>query len=284
MIDLHSHIWDLDKHLNAGFRQAIGESFKATPAAVSDCLPATPELHWAACRKASKTVVVAFDMGHSGAIVPNDFVADYVRQHPEHLIGFASVDPQRPEALDMLRWAHADLGLRGLKLSSTYQNIHPHDKRAYALYQYCQDNGLPILVHQGATIIPQAPLSFAHPLLLEQVAWDFPDLNIIVAHLGFPWTADTIVLMRKQSNIFADISALCYRPWQLYNALLMAMEARVAHKIFFGTDWPFTTIEQTVTSLYKLCHMTTGSHFPHIPEALIDELIHTDPLPRLGLA
>jgi predicted TIM-barrel fold metal-dependent hydrolase len=90
--------------------------------------------------------------------------------------------------------------------------------------------------------------------------------------------------MRKQANVYADLSALCYRPWQLYNALLMAMEAKVTEKIFFGTDWPFTTIKQTVSALQQLCKMGEGTGFPTIPQPLIDEIIHHNPLPELGLA
>ncbi len=292
MIDLHTHIWDVDKHLSPSFREVMGESFKATPSAVTQCAPATPELHWQAYQHAvtnletapDKVVVLAFDMGHSGAVVPNEYVADYVKSQPEHLVGFASVDPNREDAVGRLKWAHQQLGLKGLKLSGTYQNVHPHADSVYALYRYCEEHGLPILLHHGATIIPQAPLAYAKPLLLEQVAQDFPNLKIVIAHIGFPWTTDAITVMRKHANVFADVSALCYRPWQLYNALIAAMEATVTDKIFFGTDWPFTTLEQTLTALHQLPAMGEHSHFPRVPPDLIDEIIHKDSLAQLGVS
>lgn len=283
MIDLHTHIWDVDKHLSASFQTLMGGSFKATPAATSQCAPADPARHWQACQAADKTVVLAFDMGHCGAVVPNEYVANYVQQHPERLVGFASVDPNREDALARLAYAHQTLGLKGLKMSGTYQNVHPHDKRVYALYHYCEQHGLPILLHHGATIFPQAPLAYAQPLLLEQVAHDFPALNIIIAHMGFPWTVDAITVMRKHHNVFADISALCYRPWQLYNALLTAIEATVTERLFFGTDWPFTTIEQTLKALEQLPEMGKNCHLPTVPKAFIDELIHKDSLAQLGI-
>jgi uncharacterized protein len=290
MIDLHTHVWDVDAHLTEGFRRVIGESFRATPTGVSTdgdrvlCPPADPDRHWRACQQAEKTVVVAFDMGHAGAVVPNEYVASYVQRHPDRLIGFASVDPRRPDALELLRYAHGTLALRGVKLSSTYQGFHPHDPRAYALYGYCERHGLPILVHQGATIVREAPLALANPVLLEQVAYDFPDLVIIVAHVGFPWASDCVVLMRKQPNVFADISALCYRPWQLYDTLVKAMEGRVTDKLFFGTDWPFTTIDQTVEGLRRVCGMGLGTGFPIVPEALVNDIVQRDPLPAIGLS
>jgi uncharacterized protein len=290
VIDLHTHIWDVDAHLSDSFRHAIGESFRATASGVLmeggvlRCPPAGPDLHWEACQRAERTVVVAFDMPNAGAVVPNQYVADYVATHPDRLVGFASVDPQRPDALEILRWSHETLGLRGLKLSSTYAGFHPHDPRAYALYRYCERHGLPILVHQGATIVREAPLAFADPVLLEQVAYDFPNLVIIVAHVGFPWASSCVVLMRKQPNVFADLSALCYRPWQLYDTLVKAMEGKVTDKLFFGTDWPFTTIDQTIDGLRHVTRMAQGTHFPVIPDALVDDIIERDPFPQIGLA
>lgn len=284
MIDLHTHIWDVNQHLSTSFQELMGGSFKATPAATSQCAPADPERHWQACQAADKTVVLAFDMGHCDAVVPNEYVADYVQQHPERLVGFASVDPNRDDALEHLTHAHQHLGLKGLKMSATYQNVHPHDPRVYVLYEYCQTHGLPILLHHGATIFPQAPLAYAQPLLLEQVAYDFPNLNIIIAHIGFPWTVDAITVMRKHHNVFADISALAYRPWQLYNALLTAIEATVSDRIFFGTDWPFTTINQTLGVLEQLPEMGKNCGFPTVPKSLLDEMIHKDSLTQLGIS
>jgi uncharacterized protein len=287
VIDLHTHVWDVDTHLSPSFRRAIGESMRATPSGAvgaGACPPADPERHWEACRGAERTVVVAFDMGHVGAVVPNEYVARYVASHPDRLVGFASVDPARPDALELLRYAHETLGLRGLKLSSTYGGFHPHDHRAYPIYRYCQDHGLPIIVHQGATIVREAPLAFANPMLLERVAYDFPGLVIVVAHVGFPWAGDCVVLMRKQPNVFADLSALCYRPWQLYDTLLKALEGRVTDKLFFGTDWPFTTIEQSVEGLRSVARMGVGTGFPTVPTALVDDILQRDPFPSIGLS
>lgn len=284
MIDLHSHIWDVDKHLSASFRQRMGASFQATPAASAQCAAADPTLHWQACQAADKTVVLAFDMGHCGAVVPNEYVAAYVQKHPERLVGFASIDPNREDALERLQWAHEQLGLRGLKMSGSYQNVHPHDPSVYALYRYCEQQGLPILLHQGATVFPQAPLAYGQPLLLEQVAYDFPALNIVIAHMGFPWMVDAITVMRKHPRVFADISALCYRPWQLYNALLTAIEATVSERLFFGTDWPFTTLEQSLQALAALPALGKNCHLPSVPQDLIDGIIHRDSLAQLGIA
>jgi predicted TIM-barrel fold metal-dependent hydrolase len=282
IVDIHTHIWDADRHLGDEFKAAIG-SAKSVDAR-AETLPADPDLHWEACKGVDKVVVLAFNCPNSSAVVPNQYVADYVRRDPKKLIGFASVDPNDPGALDELKFAHRTLGLRGLKLSSTYQNFHPQDQeKAYPIYRYCEAHGIPILTHQGATIAYRAPLEVANPALMERVAYDFPQLRMIIAHIGHPWTAETLVLIRKQPNVFADLSATYYRPWQLYNALVLAMEYGVTSKILFGTDWPFTTVQGTIDGLRKLCRMAEGTGFPQIPTGVIDEIIYNNPLPRLGL-
>ena len=125
----------------------------------------------------------------------------------------------------------SELGLCGLKLGPIYQNIHPHDPRIYRVYGAAQELKIPILIHQGAAYPRNAPLEYAQPVLLERVALDFPDLKIVIAHLGHPWEAETIVLVRKQPNVFADISALFYRPWQFYNSMRLADEYGVLKSI-----------------------------------------------------
>jgi hypothetical protein len=176
---------------------------------------------------------------------------------------------QRGDLARLLQFLGADSGaVNGQQL------LNPQWLAA-ALQQDPADPGLPA---------PQAPFAYAKPLLLEQVAYDFPALKIIIAHIGFPWTVDAITLMRKHQNVFADISALCYRPWQLYSALLTALEATVTERLFFGTDWPFTTLEQTLKALEQLPDIGKNCHLPTVPKALLDELIHKDSLAQLGIA
>jgi predicted TIM-barrel fold metal-dependent hydrolase len=288
VIDLHTHVWDAS-HLDAGFQRAVGGSFAATPTGVllgpdgPRCPDADPAAHAAANRAATRVVVLAFDMGLAGAVVPNEYVADYVASDPARLIGFASVDPTRRDALERLRHAHETLGLRGLKLSAAYQGVHPEDPRMTPLYRYCEANGLPILLHHGATILPQTPLALGAPLLLDPVAQRHPGLRIVVAHVGFPWATDTVVLMRKHPNVFADLSALSYRPWQLHDTLQKAHEGRVTSKLFFGSDWPFSTFEASVAGLRAVPAIARVVGLPAVGEALIDDILHRDPLIPLGL-
>ena len=100
---------------------------------------------------------------------------------------------------------------------------------------------MPVLIHQGTTFCENVSLELANPVLLQPLALRFPRLRMVIAHMGHPWIAETLVLIRKHRHLYSDISALYYRPWQFYNALIMAMEYGVLDRLLFGTDYPFTT-------------------------------------------
>jgi predicted TIM-barrel fold metal-dependent hydrolase len=106
---------------------------------------------------------------------------------------------------------------------------------------------------------------------------------MVIAHMGHPWIGETLSLIRKHPQLFADISALYYRPWQFYNALVLAMEYGVLHKLLFGSDYPVTTPASTIEALQKVNDVTRGTGLPRIPEERIEQMIHRDTLGLLGL-
>jgi hypothetical protein len=139
------------------------------------------------------------------------------------------------------------------------------------------------MIHQGTTFPRTAPLKYALPLLLEDVAIEFPDLKMVIAHLGHPWIEDTIVLIRKQPNLYSDISALHYRPWQFYNALIAAKEYGVLDKLLFGSDYPFTTPEASLEGLRTINRLVEGTSLPRLAAEEIEQIIESPALARLGL-
>jgi predicted TIM-barrel fold metal-dependent hydrolase len=241
------------------------------------------DVHWKAMQAVDKAIVFGLYALHVGLVVPNDFVAEYVSQHTDKLIGFACIDPNDPNYLDELRRATVELKMRGLKLGPIYQNYHPMDKRIQPVYEYCQRHNLPILIHQGTTFPRRAPLKFASPLLLEDVALAYPELVMVIAHMGHPWIDETLVLIRKQPNFYADISALYYRPWQFYNGLVLALEYGVADKLLFGSDFPFTTPEESIKGLKGINAVFGQSGLPRVPEDTIAGILERDTLALLRL-
>ncbi len=277
MIDYHTHV-GTEEHWGPRF---IAESRKMRASGIS--IATTLPQHRAATAQLERCVVLAFKSIALGFEVPNDYVAEYVRSDPQRFIGFLSVDPHDPGALEELRHAHRDLGLRGIKMSSVYQAFHPMDPRVLPIYAYADRHGLPLLLHQGTTFPQQAPLRYARPSLLEDVALAFPELRIIIAHLGHPWEVETIAVVRKQPHVWSDISGLFYRPWQLYNSLLLCQEYGVMEKLLFGSDFPVATAEETAAGLRAIVGLPQGTHFPSVDPERIEALIARDALAELNL-
>lgn len=179
----------------------------------------------------------------------NDVIARAVRDHPGTFIGFGSVDPH------MGKWAvnevHriADLGLRGLKFQPIVQGFFPDDQRYYPIYEAARERGLIALFHTGTTGIGAgAPggmglkLKYGRPIHLDDVAADFPDLTIIAAHPGVPWTEELLSVAVHKGNVYVDMSG--WAPKYFPQAFVHDARTRLQDKMLFGTDWPLITIER----------------------------------------
>ncbi len=178
----------------------------------------------------------------------------------DRFIGFASVDPHNPAAPQELEAAIRGLGLRGLKLSPPTQEFYPNDQKlAYPIYEAAQALGIPVVIHSGLSWEPKARLKWAQPLLVEDVAADFPRLNIVIAHLGWPWVLDSVALALKYPNIYLDTSALYFdNPWDFIafamkgQVPLTVFERSLRHQIVFGSNYPRVEIKNMVMAVKRL--------------------------------
>ena len=214
----------------------------------------------------------------------NDETAAFVHAYPEKFIGFLSVHPHDPAALDEMERASTDLGLRGLKLGLNYQNADPLGEEAFRLYQYAEDHKLPLMVHQGTSPVRFADLDYTHPRHIDRVASAFPNLTIVMAHIGHPFQTACIAVIRKHPNVWADISGSVLRPWGHYQAMVAAMEWGVLDKLLFGSDFPASTPDETLAKLRDVNAVAAGTAMPRIPEAAIEAIIKRDSLSLLGLS
>ncbi|MBK9945108.1 MAG: amidohydrolase family protein [Kouleothrix sp.] len=214
----------------------------------------------------------------------NDAVATFVRAHPARLIGFMALHPHDPTCLDEFERCRADLGMRGIKLGANYQNFDPLEARALAIYERAQAYGLPILFHQGTSPVREAPIRLSYPLLMDEIAIRYPNLKIIMAHLGHPWQVDTCVVIRKHPNVYADVSANFYRPYSFWEQMIKASEWNVLDKLLFGTDFPVTTVQETIDGLRNVNRVVEGTRLPRVPEQQIEAIIERDALALLGLS
>jgi len=221
---------------------------------------------------------VARDLGRMG----NDEMAAIAKKWPEKLVPFGSVNPTYPEALDEFKRGVKELGLKGFKLSPIYQRFHPMDPAACRIYTQAQEWGVPLIFHTATAQASDVPLRYADPSVFDEVAYGFPRLKIIMAHLGHPWQRECVVMARKHPKVYMELSATFYRPWSLYNALLLAWEWSQTDKIFFGTDWPVTTPKETVDGLRSLNRFAQAGN-PKIPDEVIEGIIYRDALSILGI-
>src|SRR3954451_20817690 len=214
----------------------------------------------------------------------NDETAAFVRAHPEKFIGFLTLHPHDADVLEEIERATGDLGLRGIKLGPNYQNFDPLGPEAFRVYARAQELGLPILFHQGTSPERFADLDFAHPRHMDRVASAFPNLTIIMAHMGHPWQIDCFAVVRKHPNVWADISANFYRPWSQYLALRAATEWGVLDKLLFSSVFAGATPHETMDGLRRVNAILDGTQLPRVPEDKIEEIIHRDSFALLGLA
>jgi predicted TIM-barrel fold metal-dependent hydrolase len=213
----------------------------------------------------------------------NDDIAEFVRAQGGRTLGFLSVHPYDPNALHEIERATRELGLRGIKLGLNYQRAELLGPAAFAIYERAQALKLPVLFHMGTSPVRFAPLEEAYPLHVDRIAIAFPDLKIIMAHIGHPWQTDTLVVIRKHPNVYADISAQFFRPWSMYNALRLATEWGVLHKLLFGSDYPIASPTETIEGTLRVNDILEGTKLPRVPEEEIHAIIHRDSLALLGL-
>ncbi|MBG88777.1 MAG: amidohydrolase [Verrucomicrobiales bacterium] len=277
--DIHSHTWPFPKPFSEDFiRQA-----SAAKAGEAVDLTVTYDAYRAGAPADTKTVVFGGKARLSGVWVDDSYVADYVAKHPDTLKGFLSVDPTQPGWEDELRHGHEELGLCGVKLLPMYAGFRIDDERLEPLWEYVEPRGMPVLLHTGTTFVRQAPLECTLPRWIESVAVRHPEIRFVLAHLSHPYEHECVVTIRKHPNVYADISALHYRPWQLYNSLMLAQEYGVWNKVLFGSDYPFTTVTASIDGLRALNNMVEGTNLPRLNEEEIEKLIVRDGFSILGI-
>lgn len=279
IVDCHTHVGEYPAHIEDRFlaqaRAAWGDELE---------LGITRDEHRReALRDADAAVVLAFNAPASGYVVPNEYVAEYVATDRARLFGFGSVDPHDPAAIAELE-RFAELGLVGCKMAPIYQDIDPRDERFMAICGACERLRLPMLIHQGTTFATAGSLMVARPVLLDDVCRAFPELRVVIAHVGHPWVDEAVAVVRRHRHCYADVSALASRPWQLYQALLCAVEYRVEHKLLFGTDFPFFTVEETIRTLRAATGWSYGPGMPMVEESVVEQIIQRPTLELLGIA
>ncbi|HLB35486.1 MAG TPA: amidohydrolase family protein [Gemmatimonadales bacterium] len=149
--------------------------------------------------------------------------------------------------------------IKGLKLYPGYEPFYPHDARLRVVYELAEEFAVPVMIHCGDTYSPKGKLKYAHPLEVDEVAVDFPNVNFVICHLGNPWLVDCMEVVYKNKNVYADISGLVlgtfteafedYMEEQIQEVILYAGDAA---RLLYGTDWPICSMKSYVEFMGQL--------------------------------
>jgi uncharacterized protein len=171
----------------------------------------------------------------------NDFVSEFASHDPQRLIAVGGLMPSHPDPGARVRELVTGMGIRGIKIHPPHQLIAPNgylDGTApglRAIYTECERLHVPVIVHTGTSVFPRARNRFAHPMLVEDVAIDFPELRIVLAHGGRPlWMDEAVFLVRRFPNVYLELSSI--PPARLLTYFPRLEE--LAGKTLFGSDWP----------------------------------------------
>jgi uncharacterized protein len=236
------------------FDEAMSKYFKSTVP------PTIPEV--AQYYRERKLAAVIFpvdseaEMGHWR--IANEEVAEMASEHADVLIPFASIDPAkgRMGAREARRLVQ-DYGVRGFKFHPSMQGFYPNDRKAYVLYEAIQEARVPALFHTGQTGAGAGAraglgvrLKYSNPIYLDDVAVDFPDMPIIMAHPSFPWQDEALAVATHKPNVYIDLSG--WSPKYFPANLVQYSNTLLKDRVLFGSDYPAITPDRWLTDFEKL--------------------------------
>jgi len=249
-VDVHVHIeadghghYSLDDELIAASARYFRADHDRTPT-----LEQIAELYRSLNMAA---VVFTVDAGTATGHRPlsSEEIAEQAAAHGDVLIAFGSVDPLRADAVEHARRLVTEHGVRGFKFHPSLQGFSPADSRMYPLWAEIESLGVPALFHTGQTGIGAGlpggrgiKLRLSDPMLLDDVAADFPSLTVILAHPSVPWAESAISMATHKSNVYIDLSG--WSPRYFPPSLVRAANSYLQDKVLFGTDYPLLTPER----------------------------------------
>ena len=215
-------------------------------------------------------VVLAEDSPLTTGVVTNSYVHSFCKGR-KRFIPFASINPvttSNPE--ESLEKCVREMGFRGLKLYPTYQHFFPNQREVYPLYEKAVELGVPVMFHTGSSIYKNSKLKYGDPLHLDEVATDFPELKIVMAHSGRGfWYDRAFFLSRLHKNLYMEISGLPPQKLLQYFPELEKNE----DKIIFGSDWPgVKSIKENIDTLCSL----------NVKETTIEKILYRNAEKVLG--
>jgi predicted TIM-barrel fold metal-dependent hydrolase len=256
-IDVHTHAWKSALSLADGLtesQEAMGRYFRYQPQ--HQTVPEMAEMY----RKLKMGFVVfTVDAGKNPTRkISNEEIAELAHKHSDVAIPFASINPHRgEEGVRAVRRLITDYKVKGFKFHPSVQEFFPNDRMAYPLYEVIAEAKLPALFHTGQTGVGAGTragggirIKYSNPLFLDDVAVDFPDMPIILAHPSFPWQEEALSVATHKPQVYIDLSG--WSPKYFPPLLVQYANTLLKDKILFGSDYPVIAPERWMEEFDKL--------------------------------
>ena len=257
-IDMHTHA-SISQRMprdprNLVLDEAMAKYFR------SRVPPTIPEVaqYYRERKMAAVIFTVDAESAFGGTRIPNEEVAEVAAEHSDVLIPFASIDPAKGQhGAREARRLIADYGVRGFKFHPSLQGFYPNDRQAYVLYEAIAEAKLPALFHTGQTGVGArvrgglgVRLKYSNPMFLDDVAVDFPDMTIILAHPSFPWQDEALAVATHKPNVYIDLSG--WSPKYFPANLVQYANTLLKDRVLFGSDYPAITPDRWIADFETL--------------------------------
>jgi predicted TIM-barrel fold metal-dependent hydrolase len=255
-IDVHTHAWKSALAVNDApneQQEAMGRYFRYQPQ--HSTVPEMAEMY----RKLKMAFVVfTVDSPKEPRKISNEEIAELAHQNADVAIPFASVSPHRgKEGVLLAKKLIREYRVKGFKFHPSVQDFFPNDRMAYPLYEAIAEAKLPALFHTGQTGVGAGTpggggirLKYSNPMLLDDVAADFPDMPIVLAHPSFPWQEEALSVATHKPQVYIDLSG--WSPKYFPPILVQYANTLLKDKILFGSDYPVMTPERWLGDFEKL--------------------------------
>jgi predicted TIM-barrel fold metal-dependent hydrolase len=256
-IDTHVHV-EQDSQGCCSLDQELLDASAAYFKATDNRTPTVEDLATYYRQRKIGAVVFTVDattaMGHPA--LSSEEIIDRVADHADILLPFGSVDPLDASAPQRVRHL-VDRGAKGFKFHPSLQAFEPNDPRYYPIYEAISEAGVPAVFHTGQTGIGSGlpggrgiKLRYSDPMLLDDVAADFPHLTVILAHPSVPWQDSAISMATHKANVYIDLSG--WLPKYFPTQLVRAANGRLRDKVLFGSDYPVISPDRWIASFDEL--------------------------------
>jgi predicted TIM-barrel fold metal-dependent hydrolase len=256
-IDVHTHAWKsalrVDDKLTES-QEAMGRYFRYQPQ--HQTVPEMADMY----RRLKMAFVVFTVDGEKGASrgITNEEIAELAHQNSDVAIPFASINPHRgKEGVEQARRLIKDFRVKGFKFHPSVQDFFPNDRLAFPLYEVIAEAKLPALFHTGQTGVGAGTrgggairLKYSNPLHLDDVAADFPDMPIVLAHPSFPWQEEALSVATHKPQVYIDLSG--WSPKYFPPILIQYANTLLKDKILFGSDYPVISPQKWMEEFAKL--------------------------------